>query len=83
MVLHLEKRKNRDCGKTCTVRLGVHQTQTIPGIGIGVLASIGIENPKFPSIGIGIEKLILQVLELVLVLTSKNIHSTGFSRYPK
>ena len=50
-------------------------------IGIG----IGIENPKFPSIGIGIgiEKLILQVLELVLVLTSKNIHSTGFSRYPK
>ena len=33
-------------------------------IGIG----IGIENPKFPSIGIGIEKLILQVLELVLVL---------------
>ena len=55
--------------------------------GIGVLASIGIvigiENPKIPSIGIGIEKLILQVLELVLVLTSKNIHSTGFSRYPK
>ena len=50
-------------------------------IGIG----IGIENPKFSSIGIGIgiEKLILQVLELVLVLTSKNIYSTGFSRYPK
>ena len=50
-------------------------------IGIGIV----IENPKLPSIGIGIgiEKLILQVLELVLVLTSKNIHSQSCSRYPK
>ena len=35
---------------------GWSQTQTIPGI--------GIENPKFPSIGIGIEKLILLVFGL-------------------
>ena len=48
-------------------------------IGIG----IGIENPKFPSISIGIEKLILQVLKLVLVLTLKNIHSKSCSRYAK
>ena len=38
---------------------GAEQTQTIPGIGIDVLAGvgIGIENPSFPgwsSIGIGI-----------------------------
>ena len=46
---------------------------------------IGIENPKFPSIGIGIgiEKLILQVLVLALVLTSKGIHPQTCSRYPK
>ena len=49
------------------------------GIGIG----IGIENPKFPSIGIGIEKLILQVLVLGLVLTPKSIHSQNCRRYPK
>ena len=48
-------------------------------IGIG----IGIENPKIRSIGIGIEKLILQVLVLGLVLTPKGIHSQSCSRYPK
>ena len=50
-------------------------------IGIG----IGIENPKIPSIGIGIgiEKLILLVLVLGLVLTSKAVHSQSCSRYPK
>ena len=44
---------------------------------------IGIENPKIRSIGIGIEKLILQVLVLGLVLTPKGIHSQSCSRYPK
>jgi len=48
----------------------------LAGIGIG----IGIENPSFPGIGIGIEKLILK--ELVLVLTSKGIHPQTCSRYP-
>ena len=48
-------------------------------IGIG----IGIENPKLPSIGIGIEKLILQVLVLGCVLISKGIHSQRCSRSPK
>ena len=43
---------------------------------------IGIENPSFPGIGIGIEKLILQELVLVLVLTSKGIHPQTCSRYP-
>ena len=46
------------------MRYSIKQTQKIPRIGIEVLViwgSIGIdiENPKFPSIGIGIEKLIL------------------------
>ena len=52
------------------------------GIGIGI--GIGIENPSFPSIGIGIgiEKLILQELVLVLVLTSKGIHPQTCNRYP-
>ena len=48
-------------------------------IGIG----IGIENPKIPSIGIGIEKLILQVLVLGLVLTAIGIHSQSCRRYSK
>ena len=52
------------------------------GIGIGI--GIGIENPSFRGIGIGIgiEKLILQELVLVLVLTSKGIHPQTCSRYP-
>ena len=48
------------------------------------MAGIGIENPSFPGIGIGIgiEKLILKELVLVLVLTSKGIHPQTCSRYP-
>ena len=44
---------------------------------------IGIENPNFPGIGIGIDKLIVQVLVLALVLASKGIHPQTCSRYPK
>ena len=47
---------------------GGWHTQTIPGIevsGIEVVAGIGIgigiENPKFPGFGIGIDKLVQQV----------------------